>query len=778
MSKRKKYIKTAVLSVLTSALLCGSFCVRAEDYTQSKNYNVLFISSYSYTWSTVPLQIEGIQAALSESVTLDVEFMDTKVIPEETAEKELLERIRLKEESAGLYDAVITGDDAALVFAMSHQEELFKDTPIIFEGVNNIEYAQNVSNDPYVTGVIECFSYQDNLDFAMKIQPEAKNVIAIVDDTVTGIGEQQQFFAQKEKYPELFFGVINSSKLTKKQIIEKISNIDKDTILLYLILSEDVNGNIYTNEQICNILNKYAQVPVMRFVQAGIGEGVLGGNIVSHKASGEIAAKMVMQILNGTDPSEIPMQSESPNGFYLDQKVLDRFGIPDKLIPADAEIINREPGFWEIHGKVILITIAIVIGVTFVLLLIMRAINQRRRNAELEKKNQQLTSAVQSSQAAAKAKSKFLHSMSHDIRTPMNAIIGFTQIAMKQNTDENVGNCLEKIRSSSEHLLTLINDVLDISRIESGKESFVPVPSNLCAVTEAVLDITQGFLVGRNLDFKVERPQSEGHCCVLTDGVRIREVLVNLLSNAVKFTPDGGTIIFSMGTRPGKNENNVIVWFTVSDTGCGMSEEFLAHVFDEFAQEDTGARTQYKGTGLGMAITKHYVEMMGGTISVQSKKGEGSTFTVELPMELVSEDAVPKQEEPAAKTDLNGVKALMAEDNDLNAEIAMIQLEELGMQVTRAVDGKEATEIFAKHPKGTFDVILMDIMMPRMDGYEATKAIRNMAERPDGKTIPIIAMTANAFAEDVQASMDAGMNGHVAKPIVLDEVIKAIVLNL
>ena len=265
---------------------------------------------------------------------------------------------------------------------------------------------------------------------------------------------------------------------------------------------------------------------------------------------------------------------------------------------------------------------------------------------------------------------------------------------------------------------------------------------------------------------------------MLTDGVRIREVLVNLLSNAVKFTPDGGTIIFSMGTRPGKNENNVIVWFTVSDTGCGMSEEFLAHVFDEFAQEDTGARTQYKGTGLGMAITKHYVEMMGGTISVQSKKGEGSTFTVELPMELVSEDAVPKQEEPAAKTDLNGVKALMAEDNDLNAEIAMIQLEELGMQVTRAVDGKEATEIFAKHPKGTFDVILMDIMMPRMDGYEATKAIRNMAERPDGKTIPIIAMTANAFAEDVQASMDAGMNGHVAKPIVLDEVIKAIVLNL
>lgn len=779
--QKKKYRKTIVLSALTAMLFCCSLAVSAnadKPADADKNYDILFISSYSYSWPTVPLQIEGIQSAIDDTVNLDIEFMDTKQIPEEIAEKELLERLRCKEEDIGLYDAVIVGDDAALVFAMKYQEELFAEIPVVFEGINNIEYAKEVSQDPYVAGVIECFSYKDNLDFAKKIQPEAERVVALVDNTVTGIGEQQQFFAQKDNYPELTFDVINGSQLTREQLIEKISEVDEKTIFLYLILSEDAEGNIYSNEQICHMLAEYAKVPVLRFVQAGIGDGVLGGNIVLHKASGEIAGQMTMQMLHSTDPSTIQMKSESPNGFYLDQKVLDRFGIPQSLVPDDAEVINKTPGFWEVHGSVMVITLAVVAALMLSGFLSMRAVYLRRRKVELEKKNQQLAEAVEESQAAAKAKSEFLHSMSHDIRTPMNAIIGFTNIAMKQNSDENVGMCLEKIVSSSEHLLTLINDVLDISRIESGKAAYTPVPSNLCAVTEAVLDITQGFLANRHLEFRVERPQPAQHCCVLTDPVRIRDVLVNILSNAVKFTPDGGSIVFSMGMRPGEDEKHITVWFKVADTGCGMSEEFLARVFDEFSQEESGARTQYKGTGLGMAITKRDVDMMNGTITVQSKKGEGTTFTVELPMELSSADDLQKKDESAAQANLKGVRVLMAEDNDLNAEIVIIQLEEAGMKITRAVDGKEVVDMFANHPAGTFDVILMDIMMPRMNGYEATQAIRSMADRPDGQTIPIIAMTANAFTEDIQASLDAGMNAHIAKPIVMDDVIQTIAGHL
>ena len=359
----------------------------------------------------------------------------------------------------------------------------------------------------------------------------------------------------------------------------------------------------------------------------------------------------------------------------------------------------------------------------------------------------------------------------------MNAIIGFTNIALKQEPKPEIRSCLEKISDSSEHLLTLINDVLDISRIESGRIQYTPAPVDIVEVAQTAVNMTSGFLSNRHITFNCHLAQPQSRY-VLADAVRIREVLVNILGNAVKFTPDGGTITFETSYLPGADERHILVRYRVADTGVGMSEEFIGHIFDEFSQEESSARTQYKGTGLGMAITKRYVDLMGGTISVESRKGEGSTFTVELPMELTDERGIQKREYAADSSDLTGVRVLMAEDNDLNAEIATIQLEELGILVTRVSDGGQAVRAFAQNPPDTFDIILMDIMMPEMDGYEATAAIRGLHSRPDALQIPIIAMTANAFVEDVQASMDAGMNGHLSKPIVMSEVVKTIARNL
>ena len=286
-----------------------------------------------------------------------------------------------------------------------------------------------------------------------------------------------------------------------------------------------------------------------------------------------------------------------------------------------------------------------------------------------------------------------------------------------------------------------------------------------------------GYLSNRNITFqtKLEEPERR---YVLTDAVRVREVLVNILGNAVKFTDDGGTVTFAASYHPAKNDHYINVRYQIDDTGIGMAEEFVDRIFDEFSQEENSARTQYKGTGLGMAITKRYVDLMGGTISVESKKGVGSAFTVELPMELTESCEVKKKDYSVGNIDLTGLKILLAEDNDLNAEIAIVQLEELGMQISRAADGEEAVRLFVENPKGTFDLILMDVMMPKMNGYEATKAIRSLQNRSDAVIIPIIAMTANAFAEDVQASLDAGMNGHLSKPIIIDEVVKTIARNL
>ena len=447
------------------------------------------------------------------------------------------------------------------------------------------------------------------------------------------------------------------------------------------------------------------------------------------------------------------------------------------LIPADSVAVST----LNMMNSTIRTEIIFMSAMALMLLLAVIGFIRVQRSSQMVKMeqetNKELNRLRMVAESANAAKSTFLNNMSHDIRTPMNAIIGFTNIALKHSPPPEIKSCLDKISDSSEHLLALINDVLDISRIESGKIKFVPEAVDITEVSDSVLTIMDGYLSNRNITFKTELTEPKTPF-VLTDAVRVREVLVNILGNAVKFTQDGGTITFAVSYLPGIDDRHVNVRYRISDTGIGMSEEFVDHIFDEFSQEEHGARTQYQGTGLGMAITKRYVDLMGGTISVESKKGVGSTFIVELPMEITDACEVMKKDYSVGKMDLTGLKILLAEDNDLNAEIAMVQLEELGIQITRASDGEEAVRIFAENPQGTFNLILMDVMMPKMNGYEATKAIRSLPNRPDAAAIPIIAMTANAFAEDVQASLDAGMNGHLSKPIVMDEVIKAIARNL
>ena len=428
--------------------------------------------------------------------------------------------------------------------------------------------------------------------------------------------------------------------------------------------------------------------------------------------------------------------------------------------------------------KKISVICGVIVGLVLLMICLWTYFVYRKSKEEEQKQKQLLLEAAEKADAANKAKSTFLFNMSHDIRTPMNAIVGFTDIALHQNSVAEIHDSLEKVRESSKHLLSLLNDVLDLSRIESGKAVFFPEPVDITKLTDDVLAIMNGLLYNRDLKFEVyrERPKNP---YVLADATRIREVLTNFLSNAVKFTKDGGTVTLDISSHPGEDDKHIVARYIVKDNGIGMSEEFQKKLFKPFSQEDDrGARTQYKGTGLGMAIAKEYVEMMGGSIAVESQKGVGTTFTVEIPLELTEQGIRQKQEEPVHH-DLTGVNVLMAEDNDLNAELATVMLEDAGMAVTRAFDGKEAVELFKNHPQGTYDIILMYIMMPNMDGHQAAKTIRAMGtERPDAATIPIIAVSANAFAEDIKASLDSGMNGHVSKPLNMKEVTDTIEKNI
>lgn len=463
----------------------------------------------------------------------------------------------------------------------------------------------------------------------------------------------------------------------------------------------------------------------------------------------------------------VTMKDDRRVGTIVNKAIAQSASLLTGVVLAENSVTNDRATLHELvqanAGTVMFIAVAI-IGV-LLLLLSRLVVGQRKLEAALAE--------AREANAANVAKTTFLNSMSHDIRTPMNAIIGFTNIALSMSPEEKVRNCLEKIMKSSDYLMSLINDVLDISRIESGKIKYEPVPCDITEITDTVLAVAHGFLQGRNIEFAVTRGTPTAKY-VYADELRIREVLINILSNAIKFTKDGGTIRFEVEDQPVGDGKHVEVRYRISDTGIGMSEEYQAHLYEEFSQESDGARTNYKGTGLGMAITKRYVDMMNGEIHVKSRQGVGTTFTVELPLRIADVAPEKKSETGCTERDLQGIRVLMAEDNALNAEIAITLLEEKDMVVTRAIDGQDVIDQFRAAPAGSFDLILMDIMMPQLNGYEATQAIRSIADRPDGRNIPIVAMTANAFAEDIAAAHAAGMNGHLAKPIDMDEVVKVI----
>ena len=390
--------------------------------------------------------------------------------------------------------------------------------------------------------------------------------------------------------------------------------------------------------------------------------------------------------------------------------------------------------------------------------------HRKQEKEKDEKYKAELLRAAKKAEAANEAKTEFLQRMSHDIRTPINGICGMINVADHYADNmEKQTECRAKIKKTSHLLLELINEVLDMSKLESDEVVLEDIPFNLNSIFEEILGVIEHMATEQNIRIIWEEKEVT-HWNLIGSPVHVKRILMNILSNAVKYNKENGYVYISCREIPSKQTAMPTLEFVCRDTGIGMTEAFQKRIFEPFAQEHAGSRTKFAGTGLGMPITKKLVEKMGGTISFESKEGTGTTFVIRIPFQIDADMKDRNETEEKTETSIQGLHVLLTEDNELNMEIAEFVLQNEGTVVTKAWNGQKAVDIFRKSRPGEFDAILMDIMMPVMNGYEAAKMIRSL-DREDAKVIPIIAMTANAFTEDKMRAKEAGMDEHIAKPV-------------
>ena len=761
--KLKYFMFFTIIFIIFSISYTNGFSEENNNVSSDKNIQVLFISSYSPSNTSVLKQLEGIRETLDGSVTLESEFLNSNIINDNKNDALFYDILNYHISSyENNFDIVIVGDDEALDLVLKYQNVLFPNTPIIFEGIENKFIAEKAAMDPLITGSIEKLNIENNIHTALNLYPDAKNIIAISDNTLTGIGDRDQFYAEQEQFSNIIFKDINSSELNEEEFVSALSKLNNDSILFYLNMNETIDKKQYSDYEVCKLITENTTIPTFCLTDLNIGNGYLGGAVLSSKQSGIIAANTVNSIINGQNISEIPLSENSSSKYKFDFKVMKKYHISSSSLPSNSIYVNYEKSFREKYGKLLAIGSILIMILLLLIQFVIKWFESRMKNRKLEISTSTLKEALKISERNGIAKSEYLNCVSNEIKQPMSTLISLINRTKKElNDSEKTKQNINAIDDTAHTLFNSVNELLNISNLDIQTLEINHEPFKLSRVLNDLRQTFSYLCNERNITFSENRYDiTENN--YYGDSYKLGLLLSNLLTNALKYTENGNTIDLKSTQKPSGDKNYAILEFVVSDTGIGMSKDKL---FSNNYNNDSAQN----GSGLGLSMTKKYISMMNGNISAISTEGEGTSITVTIPLEICEKDGkqVRVYKSPE-EYNFSGKTILIAEDNELNLAILDDVLKTVNFKTMIAKNGREAVYTFNKAQYKDIDVILMDVDMPIMDGYEAANTIRK-SKHANSSTIPIIAMSQDVYEDDVEKILNNGFNSHVIKPVDADE---------
>ena len=669
-------------------------------------------------------------------------------------------------------DLILTTDNEAFNFVMDNYYILFSHKPVVFCEVNNIDSSALNSLEEYVTGICATFSFEETVGEMMRLYPNTKQIFILNDYLMTRSASMRSAIENKINTSGLQVEFIFSGDKPFAQLIEEIQGFGSDTLVLIGNYFVDSDGVLYPETDVQTHVASASINPVFCLSAIYMGQGTLGGLVSAPDVKSRIAISMAIDILGGKKVSDTPViyDSSSYNNWQFDHAAAKKFKIKTNNLPLGHIVINRLLPLWESNPSEFLFMImagAFMFLIILGLMVFLKVLAKKQAEA----------------QSATIAKSAFLANMSHEIRTPMNAIVGMASVGIKASELERKNYCFKRINEASKLLLGIINDILDMSKIEANKLELTYADFNFKEMIHRIVNVNNIRINEKRQNLTVYIDPSIPEF-LYGDELRLSQVIANLAGNAVKFTPENGTITIRAECMDEKKGPSVpqpplcAIKFSVTDTGIGINRDKQKKLFQPFQQAESSTSREYGGTGLGLSISKNIIEMMGGKIWIESDLGKGAAFIFTLEIKRSSKTTKKESVENNSGEDIKftGQNILLVEDMEINREIVQALLESKELLIDCAENGEEAVKMFQKSPD-KYAMIFMDIQMPLMDGYETTRMIRSL-DSQNAKDIPIIAMTANVFRDDIDRCISSGMNGHIGKPINFDEVMEKLRLYL